>query len=112
MSFATLEGPKWLKTGSKWAHLTGLCAPNGQGSFLKNALLTHFLTHSFEGTNGLFDTRKTSRTWIVPTVSNRLAVLEQFLGLCWVKNGYFWPKTAQIWEGNPQFGAYALGHNR
>ena len=30
-----LEGPKWLKTSSKWAHFTCLCTPNGRGSFLE-----------------------------------------------------------------------------
>ena len=33
--FVTLEGPKWLATGSKWAHFTCLGTPNGLGSFLE-----------------------------------------------------------------------------
>ena len=41
--FVTLEGPKWLAMGSKWAHFTCLCTPNGVGSFLeKQIFLTHF----------------------------------------------------------------------
>ena len=32
----------WVKMGSKWAHFTCLCTPNGLGSLLENALLTHF----------------------------------------------------------------------
>ena len=31
----TLEGPKWLAMGSKWADFTCLCTPNGVGSFLE-----------------------------------------------------------------------------
>ena len=29
--FWTAEGPKCLKMGSKWAHFTHLCTPNGIG---------------------------------------------------------------------------------
>ena len=37
--WVTLEGPKWLAMGSKWAHFTCLCTPNGLGSFFGR---THF----------------------------------------------------------------------
>ena len=33
--FVTVEWPKWPAMGSKWAHFTGLCTPNGLGSFLE-----------------------------------------------------------------------------
>ena len=33
--FVTLEWPKWLAMGSKWAHFTCLGTPNGLGSFLE-----------------------------------------------------------------------------
>ena len=40
----SLEGPKWLAMGSKWAHFTCLGTPNGLGSFLeKDIFLRHFL---------------------------------------------------------------------
>ena len=40
--FVILEGPKWLELGSKRAHFTYLCTPNGLGSFLEDTFLTHF----------------------------------------------------------------------
>ena len=40
--FWTLEGPKRLKMGSKWAHFTCLCTPSAPGSFLEGTFLTHF----------------------------------------------------------------------
>ena len=42
--FVTLEGPKWLAMGSKWAHFTCLCIQNGRGSFLKKHIFGPFLT--------------------------------------------------------------------
>ena len=30
-AFGTFEGPKCPKMGSKWAHFTRLCTPNGLG---------------------------------------------------------------------------------
>ena len=47
-----------------------------------------------EGGKELVDTGKSSRTWSVPTVSLRLAVLNVFQGFFWPKNGCFWPCTA------------------
>ena len=48
--FVTLEWPKWLAVGSKWAHLTCFGTPNGLGLFLGNSifdpLLTHFLSRN------------------------------------------------------------------
>ena len=38
----TLEWPKWLAMGSKRAHFTGLCTPNGLGSFLKKQFFDPF----------------------------------------------------------------------
>ena len=35
MHFVTLEWPKWLARGSKGAHFTCLCTPNGPRSFLE-----------------------------------------------------------------------------
>ena len=43
--FVTLEGPKWLAMGSKRAHFTCLCTPNGLGSFLEEYIFDPFLTH-------------------------------------------------------------------
>ena len=43
--FVTLEGPKWLAMGSKRAHFTCLCTPNGLGSFLEKHIFDPFLTH-------------------------------------------------------------------
>ena len=44
-----------------------------------------------EGRKELLDTGKSSRTWIVPTVSLPLAVLNVFQGFFGSKNGSFWP---------------------
>ena len=44
--FVTLEWPKWLAMGSKRAHFTCLCTPNGLGSFLGKHFLTHFLSQN------------------------------------------------------------------
>ena len=41
----TMEWPKWLAMGSKWAHFTCLCTPNGLGSFLEMPIFDPFLTH-------------------------------------------------------------------
>ena len=43
--FVTLEWPKWLAMGSKWAHFTGLGTPNGLGSFLEKHIFDPFSTH-------------------------------------------------------------------
>ena len=43
--FVTLEGPQWLAMGSKWAHFTCLCTPNGLGSFLEKPIFDPFLIH-------------------------------------------------------------------
>ena len=43
--FLTLEWPKWLAMGSKWAHFTCLGTPNGLGSFLEKHIFDPFLTH-------------------------------------------------------------------
>ena len=43
--FVTLELPKWLAMGSKWAHFTCLCTPNGLGSFSEKHIFHPFLTH-------------------------------------------------------------------
>ena len=51
--FVTLEGPKWLAMGSKRAHFTCLCTPNGVGSSLKKHIFDPFLTH-FWSQNGPF----------------------------------------------------------
>ena len=40
--FVTLEGPKWLAVGSKWAHFTCLGTPNGLGSFLEKPIFHPF----------------------------------------------------------------------
>ena len=40
--FGSFHGPKRVTTGSKWAKNTSLSIPNGLGSFLENAFLTHF----------------------------------------------------------------------
>ena len=44
-----------------------------------------------EGRKELVDMGKSSRTWIVPTVSLCLAVLNAFQGCFGPKNGCFWP---------------------
>ena len=44
-----------------------------------------------EGRKELVDTGKSSRTWSVPTISLRLAVLNVFQGIFKPKNGCFWP---------------------
>ena len=43
--FGTLEGPKWLAVGSKWADSTCLGTPNALGLFLGKAIFDSFLTH-------------------------------------------------------------------
>ena len=43
--FVTLEGPKWLVMGSRWAHFTCLGTPNGLCSFLEKHIFDPFLTH-------------------------------------------------------------------
>ena len=42
--FVTLEGPKWLAMGSKWAHFNCLGTPNGLVSFLEKPIFDPFLT--------------------------------------------------------------------
>ena len=39
----TMEWPKWLAMGSKRAHFTCLCTPNGLGSFLEKYIFDPFL---------------------------------------------------------------------
>ena len=54
-AFVTLEGPKWLAMGSKWAHFTCLCTPNGLGSFLEKHIFDPFFgpkTAHFQGILG------------------------------------------------------------
>ena len=46
--YVTLEGRKWLAIGSKRAHSTCLCTPNGPRS---NTFLAHFLTHFWSQNN-------------------------------------------------------------
>ena len=41
----SLEWPYWLAMGSKRAHFTCLCTPNGLGSFLEQHIFGQFLTH-------------------------------------------------------------------
>ena len=43
-SLATLERPKLLKKGSKWAHFTLLCTPSGPQSLLEKHDFDPFLT--------------------------------------------------------------------
>ena len=50
-----------------------------------------------KGNRGLFDTVKSSRTWSVPTVSLRLAVLTKF-------GGHFGPKKAVLGHKMRSFG--------
>ena len=45
--FVTLEWPKWLAMGSKWAHFTCLGTPNVLGSFLEKHIFDPFLTLFF-----------------------------------------------------------------
>ena len=42
--FVTLDGPKWLAMGSKWAHFTCLGTPKGLGSFLEKHIFDPFVT--------------------------------------------------------------------
>ena len=49
--FVTLEWPKWLAMGSKQAHFTCLCTPNGLGSFLEKHIFDPFLTHFWSQNN-------------------------------------------------------------
>ena len=65
-----------------------------------------------KGTRGLFETVKSSCTWNVATVFLRFGRFAPVLGLIWAKNGCFWPKTAQIWEGTYRYGAPAPGRHR
>ena len=50
----TLEGPKWIAMGSKRAHFTCLCTPNGLGSFLEKHTFDPFLTHFLSQNSHLF----------------------------------------------------------
>ena len=43
--FVTLQRPKWLAMGSKRAHFTCSCTPNGLGSVLENPIFDPFVTH-------------------------------------------------------------------
>ena len=52
--FATLEGPKWLAMGSKWAHFTCLGTPNGLGSFVEKHIFDPFVTHFLSQKNPIF----------------------------------------------------------
>ena len=60
---------------------------------LVGAFLGRFPGHimELEGRKELDDTGESSRTWSIPTVSLRLAVLNVFQGFSWPKNGCFWP---------------------
>ena len=42
--FVTLDGPKSLTMGSKWAHFTCLCTPNGLVIILEKCVFDPFLT--------------------------------------------------------------------
>ena len=44
--------------------------------------------------------------------SHSFGCFEPLLGLFRAKNGCFWPKTAQIWEGTSRLGAPAPGRHR
>ena len=46
----TLDGPKWLAMGSKWAHFTCLGNPSGLRSFLEKHIFDPFLTHFWSQT--------------------------------------------------------------
>ena len=56
-NFKTLEGPKWLAMGSKWAHFTCLGTPNGPRSCLEKHSFDPFLTHFLSQTSPI------SRLW-------------------------------------------------
>ena len=49
----TLEGPKWLAMGSKWAHFTCLGTPNGLVSIQFRAHLIHPQPPTFGGSHPL-----------------------------------------------------------
>ena len=53
--FVTLQGPKWLPMGSKWAHFTCLGTPNGLGSFLEKHIFDPFLTHFWAHNNPFWE---------------------------------------------------------
>ena len=61
--FVTLEWPKWLAMGSKWAHFTCLCTPNGLGSFLEKHILDPCLTH-FWSQNDPFSRHFVTLEWL------------------------------------------------
>ena len=70
---------------------------------LFQAFLGAFLRHivELEGTKGVFDTRKSTRTWSVPTIS-LCGRFEQLLGLFWAKKtAIFGQKKAQILGAPP-----------
>ena len=53
--FVSLEVPKWLAMGSKWAHFTCLGTPDGLGSFLEKHIFDPFFcpkTAHFQGILG------------------------------------------------------------
>ena len=72
------------------------CTDSGALGGLFEVFLGHIV--DLEGTKGLFDTRKSSRSCTIATVSLCLAVLKEFsavLGqklLFWAKRGCFWLK--------------------
>ena len=44
-AYMWLKGLNSVKTGSKWAHFTGLSLPNGSGSHLDKNIFHPFFTH-------------------------------------------------------------------
>ena len=58
----TLEWPKWLAMGSKGAHFTCLCTPNGLGSFLEKHIFDPFLT-DFWSQNSPFSRHFVTLEW-------------------------------------------------
>ena len=56
--FVTLEGPKWLAMGSKWAHFNCLGTPNGEGSVLVKHIFDPYLTHFLSQTTAFWDFRR------------------------------------------------------
>ena len=49
--FVPLEWPKWLAMGSKRAHFTCWCTPDGLGSFLEKNIFDPFLTYFWSQNN-------------------------------------------------------------
>ena len=53
------EGPKCPKMGSKWAHFTRLCTPNGLGRGLEKCVLDPFLVPKQPVFKAFWDFRRT-----------------------------------------------------